>query len=290
MAHDGRQAPPDFVAVGHVTVDLYAEAGGEEVSPRFGGTAAYASLTAKALGLSAAVVTSAAIDYPFDTALPGVDVHTAASGWTTTFRNTYGPQGRSQILAARGAEITLDDVPEAWRSASIVLICPLAQELPGDAGSWFEADVLGAAPQGWMRSWDDRGRVSLNVDPPAEMSGGYDLITASSQEAGPGFEELWGPLTRVLAVTEAERGSRLLVDGRWRRIPAVSVAEEDPTGAGDVWAAAYLVRLLEVRDPMAAARFASCAASLSVTGRGLAGVPGREQVESTFARLDETDG
>lgn len=290
MAHDGRREPPDFVALGHVTVDLYADARDEEVLPRFGGAAAYASLTAKALGLRAAVVTSAAPDYPFDAALPGIDVHSVVSDWTTTFRNTYGPMGRSQVLAARAAQITLGDVPEAWRSASVVLICPLAQELPSDAGSWFDADVLGAAPQGWLRSWDDRGRVSLNVDLPADMAGAYDLIAASSQEAGPGIEELWGPLSRVLAVTEAERGSRLLVDGRWRRIPALSVAEDDPTGAGDVWAAAYLVRHLEVRDPVAAARFASCAASLSVAGRGLAGVPGREQVESALARLDEIDG
>ena len=54
-----------------------------------------------------------------------------------------------------------------------------------------------------------------------------------------------------------------------------------PTGAGDGWAAADLIRLRETGDIEAAARFASAAASLSITGAGLSGIPGRKNVEET---------
>jgi sugar/nucleoside kinase (ribokinase family) len=57
----------------------------------------------------------------------------------------------------------------------------------------------------------------------------------------------------------------------------------DSTGAGDVFAAAYLVRLSETRDPLTAARFANAMASLSVEGVGVEGVPQRRAVEERMA-------
>jgi len=53
-----------------------------------------------------------------------------------------------------------------------------------------------------------------------------------------------------------------------RRLPAV-----DPTGAGDVFATAFLVRWLADRDPVAAAGFANVVASISVEAPGATGVP-----------------
>jgi sugar/nucleoside kinase (ribokinase family) len=61
----------------------------------------------------------------------------------------------------------------------------------------------------------------------------------------------------------------------------------DPTGAGDVFAAAFLVRYRETGDPFASALFASCAASLSVEAPGLEGVPTRARVEERFRQFPE---
>ena len=56
--------------------------------------------------------------------------------------------------------------------------------------------------------------------------------------------------------------------------------EVDSTGAGDVFAAAFFVRLDETGDPRASAGFASCAAGVSIEGVGVARIPDRGAVEA----------
>jgi len=58
------------------------------------------------------------------------------------------------------------------------------------------------------------------------------------------------------------------------------VQEVDATGAGDVFAAAYMVRIHETGDALSAARFASAAAALSIRGEGIAAIAGRDQIEA----------
>ncbi len=62
-------------------------------------------------------------------------------------------------------------------------------------------------------------------------------------------------------------------------MPAFPATERDPTGAGDVFAAALLVRLHETGDPLDAARFAARVAAASIEGRGVSMVPTRVEVE-----------
>jgi sugar/nucleoside kinase (ribokinase family) len=45
-----------------------------------------------------------------------------------------------------------------------------------------------------------------------------------------------------------------------------------------VFAAAFMLKLREAREPIEAARFANCVASFSVAGVGTAGLPTAEQV------------
>jgi sugar/nucleoside kinase (ribokinase family) len=63
------------------------------------------------------------------------------------------------------------------------------------------------------------------------------------------------------------------------------VTEVDPTGAGDVFAAAFFVRLLNTRDPWEAARFANRMAAISVTRPGVAGVPSMEEVQNCMVEI-----
>ena len=83
----------------------------------------------------------------------------------------------------------------------------------------------------------------------------------------------------ALAFTRAERGAELCHRGVWRRIDAFPAAAVDPTGAGDVFAAAFLIRYRETGDPWEATRFAACAASFIVESEGLANTPDRMMIE-----------
>ncbi|MCJ7736466.1 MAG: PfkB family carbohydrate kinase, partial [Anaerolineae bacterium] len=84
--------------------------------------------------------------------------------------------------------------------------------------------------------------------------------------------------TRLLVVTHGVVGYTIYSDGDSQDFEAEDVEQIDPTGAGDVFAAAFFVALNRANDPRAAARFANCVAACSVTRPGLSGIPGPEEI------------
>ncbi len=60
--------------------------------------------------------------------------------------------------------------------------------------------------------------------------------------------------------------------------PAYFITEVDPTGAGDVFAAAFLFYLHKYGDPRKAVKFANCTAALSVEHIGITGIPTLDMV------------
>jgi sugar/nucleoside kinase (ribokinase family) len=78
----------------------------------------------------------------------------------------------------------------------------------------------------------------------------------------------WLATVPVVVLTAGRRGAKVHIEGRWWSVPAATVDEIDPTGAGDSFAAAYMVAQDEGADPVDAARFAAAVASLAVETRG----------------------
>jgi sugar/nucleoside kinase (ribokinase family) len=79
-------------------------------------------------------------------------------------------------------------------------------------------------------------------------------------------------ITRVLVLTEQAGGCIVFCKDESRRFKAPEVEEINPTGAGDTFAAAYLVRLHQTRgNPWEAAKFANRIAAASVTRETLDG-------------------
>jgi sugar/nucleoside kinase (ribokinase family) len=89
----------------------------------------------------------------------------------------------------------------------------------------------------------------------------------------------------VLAITEAAEGARLYWNGDVRRFRRTAIKEVDPTGAGDIFAAAFFTRLHSTRDPWEAARFATNLSSFSVTRTGLASIPKPEEIEESMVEV-----
>ncbi|MCH7541998.1 hypothetical protein IH981_04470 [Patescibacteria group bacterium] len=86
-------------------------------------------------------------------------------------------------------------------------------------------------------------------------------------------------------VTLAEKGSRLhQKSSEGEHFPTRPAKVVDPTGAGDVFAAAFFIRLFETGDPRWSCQFANIAASLSVEGQGIERIPVREQIESILSK------
>jgi len=259
----------DYLVVGHVTRDLV------DGTFTIGGTAPYAARTARALGCRVGIVTSADPHLDLSHALEDVLISRFPAAATTTFENIYTAEGRRQVLHSLAETLTPTMVAADWR-AKIVHVGPVARECDPALVDALGGGFVGVTPQGWMRRWDQAGRVSRAGWEQAEQWLARADGVVLSEEDVAGDESLiaqYAAQTRVLVVTQGAAGCMVCTDGYTRRFPAPKVDEVDPTGAGDIFAAAFFVRLQRSQDPWLAARFANCVAAGSVTRVGLASTP-----------------
>jgi len=274
--------PLDYLVIGHVTQDL------TQNGPRLGGTAAFSALTARALGSRVGVVTSGNEETSMK-ALDGIPIISIPSEYTTTFENIYNSEaGRTQILHHQAAHIPFDLVPEVWRSTPIIHLGPVAQELDSELPKNLSPSLLGITPQGWMRTWDDDGHIIPCKWQNADSILPQAATVAISREDVGGDEEWIEAMahqTQVLAVTEAEAGAVLYWNGDRRRFRAPAVKEVDATGAGDIFATAFFIRLHETRDPWEAARFATQLSARSVMRVGLEGIPTQQEIDECLMEV-----
>jgi len=282
----------DYLVIGHVTRDLVACPGRQARDGNFmiGGTASYAARTARALGCRVGVITSARYDLDLSDVLDGVTITCFPAATTTTFRNICGADGRRQTLHGVAETLRPAMIPPDWR-AKIVHLGPVARECDPALVNIFGDVFVGLTPQGWMRRWDQAGRVSACQWEDAEpLLARADAVVLSEEDVE-GDEALlaqYAAQTRLLVVTQAAMGCTVHVAGQARHFSAPAVPEEvDPTGVGDIFAAAFFVRLQQDGDPWTAARFANCVAARSVTRVGLSGTPGPEEVARCGRGLEE---
>jgi sugar/nucleoside kinase (ribokinase family) len=264
----------DYLIIGHVTRDLL------DGTAVLGGTASYASLTAQAFGLHTAVATSASDDVDL-LPLSGIAIHRHAASKTTTFENLETHQGRRQVIRAIADPLDLESILEDWRSARILHLGPIAGEVDATILDAFPHAFRGITLQGWLRSWDAQGHVSFRNWPDASRWLPVCDAAVMSIEDVQGDEALiqsFAQLVNVLAVTEGEAGARIYWHGDVRRITAPLVDFVDATGAGDIFAAAFFIRLQESRDAWEAGNLAVQLASRSVTRRGMQGIPTAQEI------------
>ena len=267
-----RPPAPAYVVVGHVTHDLLPDGG-----VQLGGTALYAAITATRLGWSVGVATAGDVAVAVRDLLPAAAVHCAGAADTTTFINLYRAGARTQYLRAVAPPIDLSSLPPGWRTAPIVHLGPVAQEIDPAASADLTPAWLCATPQGWLRRWQDDGLVELEAAPAGRFAAAplRVLVLSEGEEEAKAAALIEQVRARggLVAVTRGARGSTLLQGADRLEIPTYPVTEVDPTGAGDVYAAALFIRLAAGDAPPVAAAYASAAGALSVTGAGTSAIP-----------------
>jgi sugar/nucleoside kinase (ribokinase family) len=270
------EEPLDFVAVGHLTVDELAS------GLRPGGSVLYAGLLAHRLGLRVGIVTSHGPDFPRDVLPPEIEVLAVPVPATTRFALRYTPKGRTLLLRARAAPLTPVDLPPRFVDTGLAYLAPVADEVAPDFAAAFPNAAVGVGAQGWCRVWDREGRVSMRPWPdPLPVLRRVQALFLSEDDVT-GWEERARELYQhvpVGALTLAARGADLYVNGERYRVPPAPATEVEPTGAGDVFAAAFLIRYNASGDPHDAAAFAAVAGALTVEADGIHGVPTREALE-----------
>ncbi len=96
--------PIDYLVIGHLAQDLTPQ------GPKLGGTAAYAALTARAIGLRVGIITAFGPEASVGS-LKGIQIVSQPSEKSTTFENSTTPTGRKQYIQSLAPSINITQVP-----------------------------------------------------------------------------------------------------------------------------------------------------------------------------------
>ncbi len=259
---------PLALVCGHVTLDRTPDG----LLP--GGSATYAGLAWHALGARVRVLTAAAPDFPSD-ALRALELRVQPSARTTTFENRLAADGaRTQRVEAVASPLEPDLLPPSWREADVLHLAPVLDELDVPAlRSAVRARVVGLGVQGLVRVVAADGAVTqprLELDP-AWLRGIDAAFLGDDDVRGQGdLVARLAAAVPVVVFTHGQAGCEVIAGGRSRRVGIYPAREVDPTGAGDVFAAGFLLALARGGAPVEAARLGAAAASIAVEGRGIA--------------------
>ncbi|HEY6004501.1 MAG TPA: PfkB family carbohydrate kinase [Anaeromyxobacter sp.] len=257
--------PTTVVVCGHVTRDHLAD------GICAGGSAYYAGRALAGLGARPRILTAAGADFPRD-ALAGIEADVAPAAATTSFVNAYAADGtRTQRVLAAAPPLDPARLPAAWRSPDVLLLAPVLGEVdvPRFAAA-AAARLVGLCVQGLVREVGPDGAVHprpLPLDDAALALVGAAVVGEDEARGTPDLVRRLAAAVPVVAFTQGERGCDVLVRGRARRVGIHPARVVDPTGAGDVFAAAFLLGLARGEDPLDAARLGAAAASVAVEGR-----------------------
>jgi 1D-myo-inositol 3-kinase len=275
-----RLSAPDFVAVGHVTLDRF----GDAIRP--GGSALFAAVTAHRLGLSVGLLTSHGDDFPLDVIPPKIEVVSVPAADTTLFEHRHEPGGRVSHVRAVATPLTMADVPEDWAEASLTLLAPVIDEVDPMIATLFTDGAVGAAAQGWVRQVKPDGLVVPRPwrSPERLLQSVQALFLSREDIRGQEAEVVEWFQRMPLGVLTADRdGALLFVNGERYEVHPRPAREVDPTGAGDVFAATFLIQYHREGDPWQAAAAAACAGALAVEGEGWSAVPDRAALDAALA-------
>jgi sugar/nucleoside kinase (ribokinase family) len=283
MQVPARLEPVDYLAIGHITIDKTAE--GKPSSARLGGSAAYAALTAKALGMRAGIITAWAEDFPLGP-LADIPIINIGADQTTVFEHLRTDESRTLRIESQATFLEYHHIPEAWRQPRILHLAPVAREVSPRILRYFRDSTLGLTPQGWLREWDANGEVRVSHWEEADLLLSHaDAAVIAREDVGHDADQIerMAAACPILAVTEGAKGAVLYAYGEEHHINAPPVQSVDSTGAGDIFAAAFFVRLHLTGDAMDAARFATQLAAQSVRRVGLESVPNKNEVYDLMA-------
>ena len=261
--------------VGHVCHDLVQE------GYILGGTASYSSIMATHLAEEVHLLTSFGPDFMFEELFTNASIKLKSlpSSRTTVFENIYDGGNRTQFMHNRATPINEKEISELQPS-EVTLFCPIANEINFDRQKLKNTMGIKAATiQGWLRTFGHDGQVH-EMMPPLSFLKSFDIVIMSNDDIArlPEFLPQVLNIVPMVVVTENVDGVHIYLDNKVHHFPSFRTDSVDPTGAGDIFATAFLCSYTQRKSIQQAASFAHSAASLSIEGVGISSIPTLKQI------------
>ena len=270
-----------YVLVGTFTKDIIP--GG--YTP--GGTVYYSGVQAKRLGVEVTIISTAESDIDLSTLEPGIKTYIQESPESTTFENVYDKAGnRIQYLTAKAKPLRIEDAPSLDPPPSILHLGPLVDEVPIDYWKAYPGAKIAVTPQGWMRQVQvqDKRVMPRYFEEAQELLPNAWAMVFSEEDVGYDESEInrLADLCSVTVCTRNLSAASLFVEGERSEVPVHPSTIVDPTGAGDVFTAAFFVWLHETNDPVKSVKMAHIAAGMSISGQGVSKVLTRAEITAIY--------
>ncbi len=254
----------DYLLIGALTRDLSAT-GWQQ-----GGTGTFAARALARWGVATTIITPVQAKIIFD--LPSTStLLRLPSRATATFENRYHGDDRTQWLHAAPTPLDWACLAPHWRAARLVHLAPLAQELATiPPRTVFPQAMIGLTAQGWLRAWDATGRIQPKPWQPTPFElAQIDALVVSDEDVGGNTQLVasWAQDCGLVAMTQGGRGATIWINGEAQHVAAYPTQVSDPTGAGDVWSAAWFWRMQQGDSALQAADWACQQAALQISGQ-----------------------
>ncbi|MHA2367448.1 MAG: PfkB family carbohydrate kinase [Candidatus Hodarchaeales archaeon] len=195
---------------------------------------------------------------------------------TTEFVNKYHSDGsRTQQVYSRAEPIQMRDFPGSFFSAPAVHFGPIINEIDTNlirkvhsAGPLVSLD-----PQGYCRKLDGRKIVAMSWEKAKDILSyvhflkttekELKLVASSCRDEEEAIAWIMNQGPNILIVTRGARGASIFTKKEKISIPIPPTSTVDPTGAGDVFVLAFLVKYLKSGDIQHSAAYAGACAALS---------------------------
>jgi hypothetical protein len=205
---------------------------------------------------------------------------------STTFRNTYRDNARTQYMYHRARSISTDDLVLA-PPTRVAHLGPVADEVPHSGQYFATRSFVGLTAQGLLRRLTPDQQVLTDATLLRHLPlDGIHAMALSEEDVNGDEDSVVAATERipVVALTRAERGVTVWYDGQRVDVPAYQANVVDPTGAGDVFATAFFLALEAGIEPARAAQRANAAASCVIEGFGVETLPTSAEVAARMAR------
>jgi 2-dehydro-3-deoxygluconokinase len=299
----------DIIAIGEPLFELNQGRGESVFRSGHGGDTSNAAVAAARQGAKVGYVTAVGADQfgeSFMALWKGEGIDTSAVkkspvAHTGLYFITHGPEGHvfSYMRAGSAASrMTPEDMPvETIKAAKVVHASGISQAISSSTtDAVFHAMRTARAAKVAvsydtnlrLRLWPlDRARAVIHA-----AAGLADILKTSIEDARQltglddpdkiaDFYLSVGPT--IVLMTLGQDGAIAATKAKRERIAPRAAKLVDATGAGDMFAGAFLAEYLQTKDPFAAGRYANVAAALSTEGYGaVAPMPKRAAVEAAM--------
>lgn len=290
-------------AVGHITNDL-------EPSPHLGGGVSYTGFATTKLGQPTAIITKCSVQSPYIRELSDLRIvvnrlpvrESSFEYATTAFKNFYDEnENRHQIVPEIQETINLDDLKNFPNipQDTIILVATVVGEV--DTRLFPELAKRGhlvVTPQGYFRKIENDGTVKHQPWQNLSALAHAKMVILSDEDLT--FDEKKGidmemfaqirTLCPLAVLTQGTKGATIFERDTGQEIHTgvfrlAADEVKDLTGAGDTYAAAFMIRYEQTKNIKEASVFAALYSALKIKsiggeGKGMITIPTLNQVQA----------